>query len=391
MRIGLVGPINPAEFGSFFPNCDVPKMNLNASSVQALVKSYLDDGHTVSIFTTNENNIYQEFTSEQLKVYAVPYRWIPRTSILQVYKVVQLKKAIQTHLNELDVLHAQWTYEYAYAAKAFANQIPVFCTVRDWCPYIMKMVSRTFLGAFGWRIKYYMFRRVMANNDIHFIANSHYTYQRIKTDYPDKEVAIIPNSIKKEYILTKRKNVPNSIRLITIANGIFDPRKNLVTLLRAFKRFREQYSEASLTIVGRFSETHPDYVKWKEDGLFDDVVTTGQLSHEGVIDQIDASTMLIHPSLEETFGNILLEAMARRVPVIGGVESGAVPMVLGHGKYGVCCDVSNPNEILKAIQLLLDENKAIEVVDAATEHLQSTYASDVVCYNHIKLFQRYVK
>lgn len=390
MRIGLVGPVNPAEFKSYFPNNDVPEMNPNASAVQALVKSYLDAGHTVSVFTKNANNIYQEFTSEQLKIYTVPNKWIPKASIFRINIIRQLRKAIRTHLDELDVLHSQWTYEYAFASKAFAKRMPVFCTVRDWCPYIMKTFCRTFSESFRWHINYFLFRQVMADNGIHLIANSHCTYQRIKAAYPDKEVNIIPNSVKKEYILTQREKTPDTIRLITIANGIFDPKKNIVSLLRAFKILRKDYPEAVLTIIGNNNDPLLDYLRWKEEGLLNGVVITGQLSHDDVISQIDDSTMLVHPSLEETFGNIFLEAMARRVPVIGGSDSGAVPLVLGNGKYGICCDVTNPEEIVKAILLLFDESRTKELVNEATDQLRSTYASDVVCENHVKLFKSYV-
>lgn len=390
MRIGIVGPFNPAEFKGFFPNCEVPEINRNASSVQALVKSFVEAGHNVSVFTINEQNIYQEFISDQIKIYTVPYRLVPRTSIFQVYRVKQLRKAIKKHLQELDILHAQWTYEYAYAAKAFANEIPVFCTVRDWCPYIMSVVCRTMIGKLGWSIKYFMFRRVMANKNIHFIANSEYTKTRILSDYPQKEVVIIPNSIKKEYILRERKDIEDGIRIVTIANGIFDPRKNIVNLLKAFKLLKNESPDAILTIIGIYDKGNPNYISWKEEGLLNGVITTGQLSHKEVIEQIDKSTMMIHPSLEETFGNILLEAMARCVPVIGGEKSGAVPQVLGHGDYGVCCDVTKPDSIYRAILSLLNNEKKKELVDNATSHLLNTFSSDVVCDNHIKVFSGFL-
>ena len=390
MRIGIAGPFNPAEYKGFFPNCEVPEINRNASSVQALVKSFVEAGHNVSVFTVNENNVYQEFISDKIKIYTVPFRLIPGMGILKIDRVNQLRKSIRQHLSELDVLHAQWTYEYAYAAKAFTKELPVFCTVRDWCPYIMSVLNNNLLGKIGWRIRYYMFRRVMSDGGIHFIANSEYTKLRIVSDYPQKEVVIIPNSIKKEYILTQRKSAESVIKLISIANGIFDPRKNIINLLRAFKLLREKYQDATLMVVGKYSESHSNYNLWKEDGLLDGVILTGQLNHEDVITQIDNSTIMIHPSLEETFGNILLEAMARRVPVIGGNEAGAVPMVLGNGKYGVCCDVTEPKDIYQAIIFLMDMDKVKLLVNNATQHLLNTFASDVVCENHVKEYSKYL-
>lgn len=391
MRIGIVGPINPSEFEDLLHKDEIPQMHQNASAVHALINSFLDEGHTVIAFTINENNIYEEFVSEKLKIYTVPFRLIPRTSIFKIYCVKQLRRAIKNHLQDIDVLHAQWTYEYAFAAMAFVKRIPVFCTVRDWCPYIMTMIRKSFTGCLGWKINYYMFRRIMACKDIHLIANSQYTYSRIKSFYPERESVILPNSIKKNFIIVHRGKINEQIKLISIANGIFDPRKNIITLLKAFKQFRIRHPDAVLTIVGKYKEEDFHIIQWKAEGLLENVITTGQLSHDEVIAKIDQSTMLIHPSLEETFGNILLEAMARRIPIIGGIKSGAVPMVLGEGKYGLCCDITSPEEITKAMEELLDKRKAVSLVNAATKHLLSTYASDVVCKKHIETYTTLMK
>lgn len=390
MRIGIAGPFNPYEFRNLFSTDEIPNINQNASAVQALVMSFLDEGHHVIVFTINPVNKSQVLRSENLIVYLIPYRLIPRTSIFQFYFVYNLRKCIRKNLKDIDVLHSQWTYEYAFAAKAFSKEVPVFCTVRDWCPIIMNL-PMTLLGKFGWRvIKYNMFRKVMSTSDIHFIANSSYTYSRIESEYPEKEVTIIPNSIKKEYILTKEISPLQDVVIISIANGITNPRKNIISLLKAFRLLRNTYEDATLFIVGKTSKDDPIYKQWKEDSLLNRVIMTGPLSHDEVISYLDQSSIMVHPSLEETFGNTLLEAMARRVPVIGGKDSGAVPTVLGNGKYGICCDVTSPEEIVNAIIFLLDKKNAEQKVNAATGYLLDKYASDVVCIKHIELYMNYL-
>ena len=65
---------------------------------------------------------------------------------------------------------------------------------------------------------------------------------------------------------------------------------------------------------------------------------------------------MIHSALEESFGMTLLEAMAKKTPVIGGKDSGAVPWVLNYGKSGVLTDVKSPKLIAnEAIKLLTNE------------------------------------
>lgn len=54
------------------------------------------------------------------------------------------------------------------------------------------------------------------------------------------------------------------------------------------------------------------------------------------------------PSLWEGLGFVLLEAMLQRVPIIGS-RSGAIPEILGHGKYGLLFETLDPESLAAAI------------------------------------------
>jgi glycosyltransferase involved in cell wall biosynthesis len=57
-------------------------------------------------------------------------------------------------------------------------------------------------------------------------------------------------------------------------------------------------------------------------------------------------SLFVHPSLEESFGLALVEAMALGVPVLGGRSSGAVPWVVGKGRTA---NVRDSDELAGAI------------------------------------------
>jgi L-malate glycosyltransferase len=67
-----------------------------------------------------------------------------------------------------------------------------------------------------------------------------------------------------------------------------------------------------------------------------------------------AASVLAHPSLEESFGMIVLEAMATGTPVVAGRASGAVPWLLANDA-GVLVDVRNSAAIAEAINGLLGD------------------------------------
>ena len=71
------------------------------------------------------------------------------------------------------------------------------------------------------------------------------------------------------------------------------------------------------------------------------------MEHTETISEIKKSYILLHPSKEESFGNIYLEAMSCGTPIIAGKFSGATAEVIK--SHGLLVDVNNINQIANAI------------------------------------------
>lgn len=391
MRIGIVGPFNPSEFGKWFDKDQyLPNINKEASSVNALVDSLLEAGEDVVVFTSSmEKQNCGEIIGNKLSVYIVRYKTIPLTGVLRFYVIYNLINILSKHVEAIDVLHAHWTYEYAYAALHFSKNVPVVCTVRDWCPYQLQL-AKSFESRLRWNVNHILFKKVVYNPKVYLIANSLYTLRCIKSLKIKRDVIMIPNSIKRKFILTDRSLYPKDVTFISIAQSLTDIRKNVVVLLRAFKKFRQSVPNANLIVTGLFSEDDPTLIKWKEENLLEDVTLAGWVNHDELINILDNSTALIHPSLEETFGNTLIEGMARRCVVVGGENSGAVPQVLGDGKYGIICNIKDEDEILSALckASKIAENR--NIIDRATKYLLETYSSDVIGNKHMDYYRQLI-
>lgn len=398
MNIGIIAPFNPMFVKDYLMSENIPDINNAASAVNTLVLSLLQSGHSVKIFTACEKSTsIKKIVGINLVVYIVPESiWYSRPQILrikhtlslgltQLYMPQRLRKVIKTEVNSLDVLHAHWTYEYAMSAHYFSNMKPVFVTVRDWAPYI-RSIQKNLIGRLIWWQKFRVFKIVMADDNICFIANSQYTYDRITRNYPDKFVTVIPNPIKKENIIKKKLKNDIIHQFISISQNLGDPRKNVIVMLKAFQMYKKEYPEAQLHLIGFYDEHSEYYNKWKSGGLLTGVILHGRLPYNELMRLLDDMSCLIHPSLEETFGNILLEAMARCVPCIGGEKSGAVPQVLGNGEYGLLCDVCDPKAIYDSMCKMSDMEYAESLSKKATDMLCCTYSSDIIAKQHIELF-----
>lgn len=390
MTIGIVSYFNPTECREYLHDRqDIPNINKAASSVNAITLGLLKAGHHVIVITSSDDKgPVIHLSGEQLEVHIVStYSRMPKADTFKRwYMVSRLRKELEKHIDKMDIVHTHWTYDFALAAAAFTKIKPVFCSIRDWSP-VIQQYQKGFKARAMWRIiSGTLFKKVMANKGIHFIANSLYIYKLTKESYPSINCDIIENPIKTEFIRQERTDYPTTPVFISIAQDLLEERKNYHGLLIAFSLFRQTHPHAKLILIGRHSANSSIYKYWEQEGLTVDVDFLGFVDHDKLIDILDHASALIHPSLEESFGNTLLEGMARRVPVIGGKDSGAVPYVLGQGEYGLLCDVSHPDDIAKAMEKALDIAEMRPILDNATSYLKNELTNETIANKHIKLF-----
>lgn len=396
MNICICGPVNPFELREFITsNTQIISINKGASAVNTYVKELLRCNHNVTVLTSDVPlDIISDITylGKNLTIYVLSSKpgFFFHHVFSRFYMVNRLRRYLKKLVSKLDVVHCQWTYDYAMAARSIEKKVPVFCTVRDWCPYIKKVQGSLF-KKIQWTLYELQFRYVMSSHYINFIANSQYTYNCIQAFYPEKKVPIIFNPIDKELVLFEKNQFPKTPTFISIASSATEKRKNIPILLEAFSMFLHDSPNAKLLLVGGgFQTDNPALTTFKKQGLFHNVELLGTMCHRDVIETIDRSSCLIHPALEESFGNILIEGMARFVPVIGGEKSGAVPMVLDYGNCGILCDITSKESIVEAMRKTLNNDFVSTMVKKANDYVRSTYGSDVILQKHIDLYSNYI-
>lgn len=393
MKIGITSPCDLSVFYSFFSNENKKILKRNhytncAPAVNTLILSFLNRGYFVRIFTLANENFFVK--GDQIEIYGVKnYDRYPIKFLWGSFITARhIKKVIKNNILDLDVLHGHWTYACTYAALAYTKQIPVFCTVRDWTSYIWTIESLK--NKITWSFLYLMNELVFKNKEIHFIANSPYTHARIKKKYK-LDVPIISNPIKQTFITDKEHFSPDNLEILCISSSN-DKRKNIITLLHAFQILLKKYDNARLSLIGPpFNDDQPIIQNWKNKGLLINVHLIGEVNHDKLKDYLDKTTLFVTPSLEETFGNTLLEAMARKVPIVAGQNSGAVPYVLDDGKAGYLCNVNNAEEIAENIDYIYtNKEECKQKVEHAFNRVKSLYLDDSITQQHIKLYSKNV-
>jgi glycosyltransferase involved in cell wall biosynthesis len=149
--------------------------------------------------------------------------------------------------------------------------------------------------------------------------------------------------------------------------GGLEPRKNLVTLIRAFGLVKSE--GALLVVAGGATRWAPTYaadvdraIEELPSGARDRVIRTGYVSDTDRRALLSAAEVLAYPSLYEGFGFPVLEAFAASVPVLTSTNS-SLPEVAGDAALLV--DAHDDVAIADGIQQLLTDDDLRNVLRAA--------------------------
>lgn len=383
MRIGICSPITISEFVPYLDevsrSLSFGLIGLTAPSVDALVHQFIALGHYVVVFTLAKEikkDIVLE--GEQIRIYVGRYRkkGFMRSHTFFFNEIMALRRFVYKE-PRLDIIHAHWTYEFAIGA--LAAKCPVFCTVRDVAEEVLKLMPSFYRRMRKWMNDYVL----RHDTRVSFIANSPYTKERLLEYHPSlRIVAVVPNPCGFPALNSLPHSKDRILSCVSVSQG-GGKLKNIETLVKAFKLVREEFPNAELHLIGAPFEKK----NWRGD-LPQGIVLMGAIPHVDLPNALLPATVMVHPSLEESFGNVIIEAMACGVPVIGGVRSGAVPYVLDYGRAGVLCDVSDEKVIAKKIiELFNDPLRRRYYVDAGLTRVKETFSIEAVCNQIIKLYE----
>jgi glycosyltransferase involved in cell wall biosynthesis len=126
--------------------------------------------------------------------------------------------------------------------------------------------------------------------------------------------------------IRRKYHLPDQIILYV---GVLEPRKNLPTLVRAFKSLVDRGIPHALVLVGRKGWMYTELFQVVERlGLRERVIFPGYVPDEELPLLYSAADLFVYPSLYEGFGLPVLEAMACGVPVVTSNVS-SMPEIAG--------------------------------------------------------------
>lgn len=184
--------------------------------------------------------------------------------------------------------------------------------------------------------------------------------------------SIVPNGINLEEFRKGVEPLPQLMdgrKNILFVGRFNEPRKGFRNLLRAFPMVREQFPDARLIVVG--SGNHDRYDRFLKQHDIDDVIFTGFTDPQTKARYYASADVFCAPSTgRESFGIILVEAMASGIPVVASAIPG-YQGVISSGETGILVEPKDEHSLaLGLVRMLSDTTLREKIISNALEDVQ---------------------
>jgi N-acetyl-alpha-D-glucosaminyl L-malate synthase BshA len=352
-----------------------------------LGKMLADRGHEIHFITSSMpfrlNKIYPTITYHQVEVnsYSV-FQYAP-------YDIALANKMAEVIVEEgLDVLHVHYAIPHAVCAilaKDMANSDIGIVTTLHGTDITVLGYDSSLSGAIRYGIE---------KSDIVTAVSNSLASQTMELIAPKKEIETVYNFVDEaEYYKKDATNLkelfgiePHEKVIIHVSN--FRKVKNVPDVIKSFKLIRQEFP-AKLLLVGDGPEKHPVMEMVKGSSIEKDVLFLGK--QENVSELYSISDLMLLLSEKESFGLVLLEAMACQVPGIG-TNVGGIPEVITHGENGYLVELGDVEKVAEyAISILKDPQILQEFRESAFDIVNRQFKSSEIVDQYEAMYERVAK
>lgn len=203
--------------------------------------------------------------------------------------------------------------------------------------------------------------RYMEETD-HIITVSEFSKRELISGYslsPDK-ISVVYNGVSRDYqplsaekiIEVREKYFSGQPYFLYL--GAIHPRKNIITLIRSFEKFKSgTKSDYQLVIAGRSSWYTKEVFQYAEQSAWrDEIHITGFVESDAARKLIASAQALVYPSRYEGFGLPMVEAMASGTPVICS-HAASLPEIAGDA--ALFFDPGNDDELVHHLKAISED------------------------------------
>jgi glycosyltransferase involved in cell wall biosynthesis len=300
------------------------------------------------------------------------------------YAVDQLRMASYVKKLRPDIVHAHGT-EAAYSLAALRTGLPFCVTAQG----LMFQIIPALKNKVAWGLRFirisehYVLKRTK-----YVIAKSEYVREALAKEYPHLDLTLIPNTYQPE--LESELKPRTGKKLVFV--GSVDHRKGVHLIADAMGEVVKQHPEVELHIAGNQPEGTGDEYAIEQIAklrkvLGDQLVLHGKISALELFDLLDQCQALLAPSLEEMFGNQLIEGLMRGCHGIVGEGTALAENVRRFGN-GTVVPSNHSVALAESIRACLTQPAAVAKQEGARVKIRSYMSPNIVASSHNSFYQK---
>ncbi|KYH05486.1 hypothetical protein A1704_10295 [Chryseobacterium cucumeris] len=199
---------------------------------------------------------------------------------------------------------------------------------------------------------------------------------------------VLPNWVNDNFINQDNNFTKKGEKIIFFSLSSLNPLKGLNILIDAFDDLAKEYQNVELLIGGNGVEYHNLSDQIKKLRLEDKIVLLGKLDRDTAIEKYKSSTFYVSPSLIETFGIVVIEALAMGLPVLA-TDSGGPQSILNND-VGIIVKKNSREELYKGMKYLIENEDKFDrekIVKYCVEH----FSREKVSNDLINVYKKILK
>jgi len=175
-------------------------------------------------------------------------------------------------------------------------------------------------------------------------------------------------------------------KLVFGAIGRLYALKNYGALLEAFASALAEVREARLVIVGA-GDAGPLAAQARALGIADRVQLCGP--RRDVPEVLAAFDVFVHPAIAESFGMVIVEAMAMARPVLS-TPVGIAPEVIVSGETGVLCSSPDPSALARCLREMMALRSSWPAIGASARRRVEGFTAASMASRYSELYARWL-
>lgn len=349
-----------------------------------LGKLLANRGHEVHFITSSIpfrlNRIHPKIYFHEVEINNYPVFQYPPYDLALAAKMAEV-----IDREKLDIMHVHYAMPHAISA----------ILARDIAEHNVKIVTTlhgTDITVLGFDPTFKkMIKHGIEKSDA-VTAVSHSLVKQTKSSLTvQKDISVIYNFVneqeyyKKELTSIKHQYGIHDNEKVIIHISNFRKVKRISDVIDTFKLINDQI-KSKLLLVGDGPECAAAFERVKKLNLTDNVLFLGK--QKKISDLLSIANLKLLLSDKESFGLVLLEAMACEVPCIG-THVGGIPEVIKHEETGYLVELGDVEQASKyAVHLLTNDALLQQFSKNALNHVQEKFHSEKIVEQYLQLYNR---